>query len=460
MLYYRLKNEERRLTNEAKFLTSKKEKIFEEQDELIKSKLKKKDFEIVSDFITTDFHVINDSTLGGYVVRDGGFEYGKDDHGNPIVRYKDGENLKDVYGNLNYAIAYGSRYQDSHYEADNRMIGYWDKFKYIPKGTPGIYHTEEKPDIDENYNRVWARLNTSKDITELSDLSPENLINLPASASYEDLGKGNKQIVGQVYHIAVSLNKNEQDRCSTLQGTPCNVSLIQDHSLIEAESAADNDITINNGVLRADFSQPPTNKKKDDANMGKNKKEEEPKIEEDTVEPTEEEKDMKTTDEGEAPPYEKEEKEPLLEEENESKPKKKDLVEIPIKTFEDLQQRIVQLEESAKRSEDLLSKYKEENEVKEAKDFEELAAVLEKEPYSVPKETIEGKDLAWLKDKKDFLDSLPMIQDFFKEKALTHEDVNKYLFDFEPQSQDPMDLVFNDAQQKGKIALDFIKGEK
>jgi hypothetical protein len=431
-------------------------------------KIKKVEYEIQNDFITTDFQVINDTSLGGYVVRDGPYQYGTDAQGKPIVKYKKWDNLKEAYGSLNKVIGYGSRYNDSHYEADDRMIGYWDTFKLIPKGTKG----PTEPYVDEKYNRVWSKLNTHKDILELSDLDLEDLKKLPVSSSYQDLGEGDQQIVGKVFHIATSLNKTEQDRCSSMDGTPCNVSPIGDtihDQNIKGDNKPTHDFDNNNGVLSADLSQPPTNKKKNDAKDMPKEKKKEPEVEQDTIkEPTEDieptEDAMKTTDKGAAPSYEKEDKKPLLEENaDETAPnqptKKKDTIEVPIETMEDLLKRMDDLESKAKENEPMLTKIAEDNKAKDAKDFEDLQESLQKEPYNVPKDTIEGKDLAWLKDKKDFLDSLPMIQDFIREQPLTHEDVNKHLFDFESPQNDPLAEVFSRAQQDFKRANDFGDGD-
>jgi len=173
----------------------------------------------IKDDITSDFIQVNDSTLAGYVVRSGPYQYGEK------IKYKNGKNLKTAY-NIPYAIAYGSREADSHTEADDRMIGYFDNFVHVPKGHSGVYGDN---DIDDKYDRIHSVLHTSKPIEELSDL--KEFKNLPVSGSYEDLGEGDHQVVGKVYHIAVSLNANEKDRCSTAGGPSCNVSLKNDFTV-------------------------------------------------------------------------------------------------------------------------------------------------------------------------------------------------------------------------------------
>ena len=425
---------------------------------------------IVNDFITTDFQVINDSTLGGYVVRDGAFPYRDPNTGEKVVKYKDWDNLKEAYGNIDKAIAYGSKYQDSHYESDSRMLGYWDNFKFVERGMPGIYAQEGVPshdpnynkrmDIDEKHNRVWSRLNTNKDITELSDLKPEDLRNLPVSASYDDLGVGNKQKVGKIHHIAVSLNKNEQDRCSQM-GTACNVSIMDtthDHSLIEVESATDSD-TNNKGVLRADFSQPPKKKnKKEKAKMGKKKKDkdaeedEEEVVEEDTIEEdvADGENKIMTGGEKKYPKGKVEGDDPEVEEKIKGSPygspkgqkigaKGKDLIEID--AVKDM------IAEGIKEGiKEAMKPYKEQADAKESADFREI---LVKEPYGYSEDYLKDKSLTKLTDIKEDFEQSKAYKDFV-EKADDFggiSDVNKSLFEEGVQHKNVMADFIGSAQK-------------
>lgn len=175
---------------------------------------------IENDFVP--FTRVNDSMLGGYITRDGPFLYEKE------VKYKEWKNIKDIYGNTTHMIAYGSKTADSHTERNDRMIGYFDNFVLVPKGEKGPYPDKDGNYIDNRFNRVATQLHTNKDAVDLSDLDKEDLIHLPVSASYDDIGKGNLQHISKLRHGAVSLNKNEMDRCSTLNGSSCNMSLISD----------------------------------------------------------------------------------------------------------------------------------------------------------------------------------------------------------------------------------------
>lgn len=393
---------------------------------------KKKDFQVVNDFVTTDFQVINDSTLGGYIVRDGPFDY------NGIVKYKDWKNLKEAYGSLQKVIAFGSREQDSHTEQDDRMIGYFDDFKFIEKGQTGIYGEN---DVDENYNRIWGRLHTSKDIEDLSDLELDDLRNLPVSASYDDYGYGDKQIIGKIHHIAVSLNKNERDRCSTAGGTPCNVSLSQDHdhNLKEATTIADNDIK--QGVLRADFSQPPTNKTKKMSTMENEKNKDQP----------EQEKDMSST--------EKTEEE---DEEVYDKEKKKDtafdmdtinkIVEEKIKASIKAEPQVDMSEFKA-----IVDYLKSEKEAIETKKVQDLKEILIKPPYNYKEDSIKEMSLQELEHAK----KLREMQSDFQPISGGATEINKEIFmklsDFTPNmGYDPWAKVRQDFEGKRIVLKDEV----
>ncbi|MFW9872571.1 MAG: hypothetical protein ACFFG0_05660 [Candidatus Thorarchaeota archaeon] len=398
---------------------------------------KKKDFQVVNDFVTTDFQVINDSTLGGYIVRDGDYEYHAPD-GSITIKYKDWDNIQEAYGAINHAIAFGSRNPDSHTERDDKMIGYFDDFKFIPKGTKG----PTKPYVDEKYNRVWARINTNKHITELSDLQLDDLRNLPVSASYDDYGYGDKQIIGKIHHIAVSLNKNERDRCSTAGGTPCNVSLSQDHdhNLKEATTIADNDIK--QGVLRADFSQPPTNKTKKMSTMENEKNKDQPK----------QEKDMSST----------EEIEEEAEEEVYDKEKKKDTafdMEAITQMVEDKIKASIKVEPQVDMSEfkAIVDYLKSEKEAIETKKVQDLKEILIKPPYNYKEDSIKEMSLQELEHAK----KLREMQSDFQPISGGATEINKEIFmklsDFTPNmGYDPWAKVRQDFEGKRIVLKDEV----
>ncbi|GAH12109.1 unnamed protein product, partial [marine sediment metagenome] len=249
---------------------------------------------------------------------------------------------------------------------------------------------------------------------ELSDLKSEDLKNLPVSASYDDVGVGNIQKVGKIHHIAVSLNKNEQDRCSQM-GTACNVSImdtIHDHSLIEVESATDSDIN-NKGVLRADFSQPPKKKNKKEKAMGKKKKnkdaeeeDDEEVKEEDTIEEdvADGENKIMTGGESKYPKGKVDGDDPEVEEKIKGSPygspkgqkigaKSKDLIEI-----DSVKDMIAEgIKEGIKEA---MKPYKEAEDAKLASDFRE---VLIKDPYGYSEDYLKDKSFSKLKEiKEDF----------------------------------------------------------
>jgi hypothetical protein len=213
-------------------------------------------------YIETDFMPftrVNDLTFGGYFTRDGEFLYGN------TIKYKDWDNIQDVYGNVDHLIAYGSKKPDSHIEGEERFIGYFDTFELVPKGEKGPYPDKDGKYIDERFNRVAVKFHPNKDLKDLTDLQGDQVVQLPVSASYDDIGKGTIQHISKLHHGAVSLNKNELDRCSTLGGSACNLSLIQDFIDVSENKASDsaegsdkdvldtvhsNLITINNEVYK------------------------------------------------------------------------------------------------------------------------------------------------------------------------------------------------------------------
>ena len=182
-------------------------------------------------------------------------------------------------------------------------------------------------------------------------------------------------------------------------------------------------------------------------------------MEENEEQPEEKDKDMKTTKEGAAPEYESEERKKLLEEdENESNPKKKTdmaLAEV-ISSNNDLRAENEALKTQIKDMLPIVNRMKQEYETKDVQDFNELKEVLVKEPYSVPEKTLEGKELTWLRDQKDFLDGLPMVQDFISKQPISHEDVPR-MMDFEAKIEDPIDAIFNGAQTDFQKKHDFME---
>jgi len=153
------------------------------------------DVNYTHDFIENEFDF---STLHGPIVRAGPYEYIK--NGQKVILYKDYDNLKDVYGNLDYIPLKGTKKLGSHH-AD--IIGFFHKF--------------QPNDKDQ---KIYADIVTFDDIDKLSDLrDPDEGWQL--SMGYEDEIIGNKQYVKRVDHGAISLNNLEVGRCSTAGGDAC-----------------------------------------------------------------------------------------------------------------------------------------------------------------------------------------------------------------------------------------------
>lgn len=427
--------------------------------DFLKWKLNKLEPHEQIDNIVSDFVQVSDSELAGYIVRSGAYEY-RDPYTNELtIKYKDGENLKEVYTNLDHAIAMGSRQADSHVERDDRMIGYFDTFEYVPKGEIGKYGEK---DIDPKHDRIHAVLHTKEDIEKISDLKEFNA--LPVSASYDDLGYADKQIVGKVHHIAVSLNKNERDRCSTAGGSSCNVSLRNDFitSNIEAHDHTDEVILtesddINNGVSSADTtpvmegSQPPTNKNESEGTMGKNKEKDMDKKEDETEDEMEEkEEDMNNNIPHPTP---KAQEEQLMH--NQGTPDFEAQIQAEIKKRVDLITK--QFEEQ------MIQKQKDMEDAKEANDLKEL---LITPAYGGSLEQVKDMSLDQLKSTKAYIESTKYFQDFQRAQEPSSQDINKQIFtkevsDYVNAGKDPWSGIkacdfMKDAIAKGRITQDFL----
>ena len=98
-----------------------------------------------------------------------------------------------------------------------------------------------------------------------------------------------------------------------------------------------------------------------------------------------------------------------------------------------------------------LSDYRKDKEAKDTKEAKNILDLLQVEPYKLPFETIKDLTLEQLRTRKDVYDQLPMVQDFVSEnKHITHEDVNKYAFDMNPERTDFRDDALQGALNKFK----------
>ncbi len=122
------------------------------------------------------------------------------------VKYKNFDNLKDIFSKTTHLPVFGSKSYGSHKEGSpsTHLVGFATNWDYNVK--------------DED---VFGDVFFFKDIGELSDLKKPD--ELPVSIKFDDTGEGDKQNLTALHHLAVSLNKLEDDRCG-LTGNACTIS--------------------------------------------------------------------------------------------------------------------------------------------------------------------------------------------------------------------------------------------
>lgn len=150
-----------------------------------------------------------DFTMEGMLTRSGEFDYRAEGQG---IKIKTPENLKWIAENTDHVPVFGKRERGSHQESEYSLIGFAHQFTYIPVG-----------EVDD-YAHIYGKTELFKDIKDLSDL--ENPRELPVSFGFDDIGEGGVQKIIRLHHLAVSLNKIERDRCSTMNGPSCTISPI------------------------------------------------------------------------------------------------------------------------------------------------------------------------------------------------------------------------------------------
>lgn len=152
------------------------------------------------------------SQFEGYFTHSGAFPYKED--GKDLVKFKDWNNLKQVFSNTDYIHTIGSKREDSHLDLDQRVNGFATGFKFIEPNTPGIYGPE---DIDSE-GRIWGEGAFFDNISNLSDLKNPQELNF--SIGFKEKMVGDIQLLTEVIHGAISMNNTETDRCR-LMGPPC-----------------------------------------------------------------------------------------------------------------------------------------------------------------------------------------------------------------------------------------------
>jgi len=171
-----------------------------------------KDFEIISghDSDFNDLFYGNDFTiLRGPLTRAGPFEYKR--NGKEMVLYKDWDNLVKVHSKQKWYPVKATYDSDGH---NAEIKGYATNF-YPNHETKQIYG---EVILFDDLKEAFDNLKKSK-----KKLPREHSVSIGFKYHLEDR---NKQIIDYVDHLAVSLLNKDKDRCSTLNGLSCKVSMI------------------------------------------------------------------------------------------------------------------------------------------------------------------------------------------------------------------------------------------
>lgn len=148
--------------------------------------------------ISKDFNAQDFSILHGPITRAGPFPYER--NGRMKIYYKEWDNLKNVFGKLDYIPLIGSKREGSHRA---ETIGF-------------AYNFEN----DEKNRRILADIITLEDINILSDNYKPEKEGWEVSIGFKDLKTGTRQILYGVDHLAMSLRNTEMGRCRA-GGDPC-----------------------------------------------------------------------------------------------------------------------------------------------------------------------------------------------------------------------------------------------
>lgn len=160
----------------------------------IKGLFKQKRNDFTDDFID-DMHYFS-----GPITRPGDFEY------TDGIKTKDFDNLKNITSKYSHLPSF-----DSHNE--NEILG----FAYNLTSDPEKYmrnHPKYNELKDKDY--IYAEGYSFNDV--------DNTYDMPVSIRFQDLNEGTglpEQNITDLIHLAISTNRTEQDRCSTLGGNPC-----------------------------------------------------------------------------------------------------------------------------------------------------------------------------------------------------------------------------------------------
>lgn len=127
-------------------------------------------------------------------------------------KVKDYKNLKPLFQKTDHLPLFGSRSYGSHAEEKEgtHLVGFSTDWEY-----------------DDLNEEIFGYSYFFDDVGNLSDL--KNPVELPVSIKFDDVGQGNQQKLTGLHHLAVSLNKLEDDRCGLEGGKACTISPVGDY---------------------------------------------------------------------------------------------------------------------------------------------------------------------------------------------------------------------------------------
>jgi hypothetical protein len=259
--------------------------------------------------------------------------------------------------------------------------------------------------FDDDEERVYGHVQTFKDIQEISALREDLQDQFPVSIRFFDKSKSDDlyQDIERVLHLAMSVDKTEQDRCSASGGKPCYVSRADFTEKPSSDGCSSRSITKNNGpakIITQDYNKTMTEKEKEEE---KEKVDDEEDEDED-----DEEKDKKAA----GADFEEEDDE-------------EDFVKISTEEYEKLKATDSRL----KQMEDFVGKLKKQEQARKKKEEIDLRAELAKDPR-VKSDFLEDKGL---KELKIIQDSLTPLED---DNDGAEIPLQKGIKDFETQVSD------------------------
>lgn len=124
---------------------------------------------------------------------------------------KDYNNLKPLFQKTSHLPIFGSTGLGSHNEdsPNTHLVGFSTDWEY-----------------DDKDKDIYGYQYFFDDVKNLSAL--KNPVELPVSIRFDDAGHGNQQVLTELHHLAVSLNKLEDDRCGLEGGKACTISPVGD----------------------------------------------------------------------------------------------------------------------------------------------------------------------------------------------------------------------------------------